>query len=251
MVTKRCRLIEQGPICATSERDRTHERVPNPSLYSNIPMVWDFLELIVNDWKRQTATFQDAINDAQPEGEQVYHSSKAFIELQPYFLKCLFSYVMFFVALDNAYGLFYQELNQLNRKPFLRVSHDKPPKANIYIEKVRFIRNVSIVHLGSDKVRPIDALAAMMWQPLVWGKNQDEDWNIDKITFGGAKLVIHDSSGNVAGQAVDLEIAGIPELHMACLDYLDEYDRVCSEYLDEILKKLPITYNETRYYRFK
>jgi hypothetical protein len=97
-------------------------------LFSNIALLWDILELVVQDWKREVTPVQAATGGATNENERVSLTTlQAFVNLQPCYLKCLFSYAMFFIALEGAYHEFHQELQALNRKPFLRIKHDKPP----------------------------------------------------------------------------------------------------------------------------
>jgi hypothetical protein len=214
-------------------------------------MIWEILELVVKDWQREATTFQEAITAAANENERLLFVTKAFYGLQPCYLKCLFSYAVFFIALVGAYDRFYEELNSINRKPFFQVRHDKKPKPTAYVNKVRKIRNISIVHIGSTKDTEINSAAAMMWQPMTLGKGADELWDINKMTFGEMKLTLHDSNGKVINQSGDLEIKGILEMDRFCKSYLDEYDRVCATYLKTIHTKLPITMNDENYYALK
>ena len=155
--------------------------------------------------------------------------------------------MLFFVALEHAYDLFYRDLNVLNRKPFLHVAHTKKPTKNEYIEKVRKIRNIAIAHLGSEEGEQIDAIAAMMWQPMTWSASHDKPWDVDEITFGEGQLHWYDAGSNIVSQSSDFEIKGIPQLHSYCTEYLDEYDRVCADYLTQIRAKLPITIDGVTY----
>jgi hypothetical protein len=86
-----------------------------------------------------------------------------------------------------------------------------------------------------------------MWQPMTWGKKMDESWDVCKLTFGGGRLEVRDAAGNMTDQSVDLEVGGIPELHKECTAYLDEYDRVCADYLAQIMVKLPMTMGNVEY----
>jgi hypothetical protein len=220
-------------------------------LFSNIPLLLEILEQITQDWKREATPFQKAINDSDTEDEKLFHVSQAFIRLQPCYLKCLFSHSMFFVALEGAYNVFYAELNALNREPQFRVNHEGPPTAHAYIEKVRLVRNISIVHLGSNEVEKIDSAAAMMWQPLTLGKDISASWDLDKLTFGAMKLTVRDRAGKVVNQSADMEIGGIPELSTECSKYINKYDQICADYLGKIGAKLPVTVGDIEYSEFK
>jgi hypothetical protein len=65
-------------------------RRPNPTLLGNVPLMWQFLEMTVRDWHREAAPYQRNIDTASEE-EHVLRCGRAFLELQPYFLKCLFA----------------------------------------------------------------------------------------------------------------------------------------------------------------
>jgi hypothetical protein len=236
------------PVRSVDLTSGLETRTPTPALFSNIPMLRKFLELTVEDWRLAASPFQSRIDNSLTESEQFYHKGKAFVDLQPYYLKCLFSYVTFFVALEHAYHLFYSELNVLNKESFLRVPHNKPPKKNAYIEKVRRVRNISIAHIGSDKANSkVTASAAMMWKPMTWGAELGQPWNLDNMTFGEFKIVVRDPAGTVVEQSDDLEIRGIIEVDVMCTAYLDEYEEVCADFLHAIAQKLPYETNNFRY----
>jgi hypothetical protein len=219
--------------------------------FSNIPLLWEILELIVQDWTREATPLQTAINNSSNDNERIFHTSKAFIALQPHYLECLFSYAVFFVSLEGAYDKFYEDLNMLNRKSFLKLIHDKKPKPTDYIEKVRTFRNISVAHISSKKAKAVYAAAALWWQPMTLGKGLTEPWDLNKLSFGGMKLTLRNSAGKVIDHADDLEIKGIPEIDTLCGQYLDEYDRVCANYLNAIHAKLPVAIGNEKYYEFK
>ena len=168
MSSKQSRLESLGPVCCDNSKDRTHSRTPTPMLFSDIPLLWTILDLVVQDWKREVTPLQAAIDNATNENEKRLRALQAFSNLQPYYLKCLFSFVMFFIALERAYKQFHKELDLLNRKPFFRFAHDREPTPTAYIEKVKKIRNISIEHILSTryKITAINSAAAMMWQPM-------------------------------------------------------------------------------------
>jgi hypothetical protein len=246
-----CKLANLGPVCCDNPKSKSHSRKPDPELFSDIPLLWQILGIVVSDWRREIAPLQKAIDTAGTESEKLYHFSRAFFSLQPHYLKCLFSYSVFFVALEGAYGVFYTQLNELNRRAFFNCTHRKPPNRTNYTEKVRLIRNISLVHMGSNEEDPVTSAAAMMWQPLTASKKQDEEWDLDKITFGGFKRIARDAKGNTISQSRDLEIRGTSELETECRRYLLEYDTLCSDYLKAIHAKLPITVGDEEYSELK
>jgi hypothetical protein len=245
-----CRLSQLGPIVCTNRWANLSSRCPTPMLFSNIPLVWEILDQITQDWKREVTPFQKAVDDSTIESEKQWHVYQAFHDLQPCYLKCLFSYSMFFVALKKAYDLFYNELSALNRKPQFGIVCEEKPKPNAYIKKVWRIRDISISHIGSKSSKKIDSLAAMMWQPLVLQKDIIGSWDLDKLTFGGMKLRGRDTTGNVISESADMEIGGIPELSAECSNYLDRYDQICAGYLSTMCAKLPMTVGDIDNFEF-
>lgn len=244
------KLSDLGPVCCTNTTDNSHLRTPTPVLFSNIPLLWEILELVVKDWQREVTPLQANIDNASVENERLYNTSQAFLTLQPHYFKSLFSYVMFFKALENAYSRFYEQLNTLNRQPFFQVKHNTPPKETAYISKVKRIRDLSIAHILSKKASPANSAAATMWQPMTLGSKIGEVCDLNKITFGAMKLTLRNEAGKVIDQADDFEIEGIPELDKLCKGYLDEYDRICADYLCEIQAMLPITVGDEQYFKF-
>lgn len=248
MQSKNTRLEQLGPICYTNDVKKTHLRYPNPALFSNISTLWEILELIVQDWYREASPYQENINNSKTENEELYFVAKALNELSnARFLKCIFSYVFFFVALERAYERFYGGLDKLNVEPFFRVTHDKKPAENSYIKKVRQVRNISIAHIDSDKANDIDAQAGMIWSPLMLSTKLGGKTNLDELTFQAGQFISRDASGNIIAQSSDLSIKGIPELHRECADYLRKYDLVCSSYLETLMTKLPLIVGDGRY----
>ncbi len=72
---------------------------PMPQLLSNLPLLHRILEDVILDWHRAVAPYEARMTES-PNTDSVM--AVAFLELQPALLKCLFSYVMFFVAADRA-----------------------------------------------------------------------------------------------------------------------------------------------------
>ena len=232
------KISDIGPVYYSNESKKTAGVAPNVILFNNITLMWDFLELTVKDWQREASPYQEKINGAK-ETNRIVHVGRAFMELQSYALKCIFSYAMFFVSLDKAYDTLYEQINHLNSKPFLQVKHDGKPHKTDYIEKVKKVRDISISHIDSKKGSKLDALAAIQWQPMSLSGPIDDIPNIDNLSFGGFTSIIKDSHGKVIEQSSDFEIKGVIEMHKYCSEYLDKYDKVCATYLTEIKARLP------------
>jgi len=205
------------------------------------------MDLTVSDWFREVTPWQQRVDQAARESDRLSAALEGFSILQPYFLKTLFSYAVFFVSLEDVYFRFYADLNELNRKPFLCVRHRKPPTKTPYVKKVRLIRNVAIAHVASSNTNPATAIAAASWQPMSIDTQVGGMWDLDRITFGALRVRTHDGTGSV-GNSKDLKIQGIAELDRHCRRYLSEYDTVCASYLGAIHGRLPIDVGSQRYY---
>lgn len=242
------RINSAGIICLKDKNNNSTWKQPKPALYTNIFMLWRILELIFQDWERAVEPFQNNIDNSPTESEKISQIGRAFLELPTYYFKCLFSYVTFFISLENAYELFYEELNKINKKQIFRIKHHKKPLRNNYIKKVRNVRNISIAHIGSKEVPRIDAKAGMAWEPLLLRKTKDKLWNISEFSFGSGKWKSRDLTGNIIEeQSIDLEIGSISELHIECMNYINSYDEVCTIYLNALGEKLPAEDSDTIY----
>ena len=215
------------------------KRMPAPQLFSNIPMLHRILEEIVKDWLRALGPYQKKVDEVDGEMEQALAAVRGREDLDPVFLKCLFSYVLLFAATDKAYEHFYAELNRANNVSGLRLRYGKPPPKSAFVEKIIRIRNTAIAHFPSDRADPIDAFAAMTWQPmsLSWSKGVRPD--LEKLTFSPGRFRGTDESGQRV-ESQDLEIPGVKTAHYDhCLPYLNRYDEVCCAYLQALQDKLP------------
>ena len=218
------------------------EKLPTPQLFHNIPMLHRILEEVVEDWLRAVEPYQRQVDDADDESAMIWASASGFMELQPVLLKCLFSYAFFFVSADNAYGHLYEDLNQANRVSGLKVKHDKPPKDTSFIEKIRVIRDISIAHFPGKPTKrrsPLDVFAAMTWQPmgLSWSKGERPD--LETLTFGSGHFTGTDDEGQKI-KSQDLEVPGLTIAHSQhCLPYLNQYDKMCCDYLRALHAAMP------------
>lgn len=232
-------------VCQDDLVTGAHCRTPSPVYFANIPLLWQMLELTVGDWQRELRPYQECV-DAAPESAVLAEAMRGFAELQPYFLKTLFSYAVFVVSLEGAYKRFYSDLNGLNKVPSLRVSHGTPPQRTPFLNKVRLIRNVAIAHIGSHKVSAATSIAASSWQPMSLVTPIGSRPNLDRLTFGGMRTVITTDNGAKI-QSQDLEVEGVSELDRQCREYLTKYDQMCVEYLDAIHRRLPVDVGSVRY----
>jgi hypothetical protein len=247
MLSINSKLDSLGLVECKNLQDGSRELLPGSLLITNISFLWKILGQVVQDWNNKVVPYQTAIDTAPNENASLYHFLIGWQSLKPAFLQCLFSYVMFFVALDGAYGTLYHELNALHLKAFFPGKHDKPPAKSPYIHKVRRIRNISIAHINEPKAKPETRMAAMMWESLNTQKDLNEGWSLDKLAFGAFKLKTQDADGKTIEESEDIEVKGITELDQNCTAYLAAYDRVCADFLTAIQERLPITIGSEHY----
>ena len=222
------KLEEIGPL-SFIDKNGNQRNLPQVSLLTKFNLMHYFLKETYNDWDKEAQKYQEKIYDTPKDS----YYPVGFGELQPLFLKCLFSYAMFFVAIDSAYENLYSQLNRANRLSGLKIKHGKPPKDTSAIKKLRKVRHWSIAHVPSDKAEPIDALQAMTWQPLSMGKQKDEYWDIINFKFGSVKSRVTMEDGTVI-KAQDLELPGFRDLHKECMEYINSFDEMCYNYLKDM-----------------
>ena len=207
--------------------------LPTVQLFENIPMLHRILNEVFEDWRRAVAPYQKKIDSAEDDSAALHPIVSGFMDLQPVFLKCLFSYAFFFVAADQAYAHFYKELNQANHLSGLKRTHGKPPKKTPFVKKIQLIRDTSIAHFPSKKkVDSITACAAMSWTPMALSSAHGARPDIENLTFCPGQFRGIDASGQ-STQSQDLEFS-FGTAHQHCLPYLDQYDEVCCKYLRDL-----------------
>ena len=236
-----CRRLKKGEQMASGLQDLSPLTVGNNmlttwQLLSNIPMLHLILEEVVEDWIRAVEPYQKEVDDADGDPAMIFAAGSGIMELRRKLLKCLFSYPFVVVATDNAYGHLYAELNRANNDLGLNIKHEKPPKDTPIIEKIRLIRDKSIAHFPgtpSNRVSQLEAYAAMSWDPggLSWSIGSRPD--LEKLSFGSGRFVVTDSSGQRV-ESKDLEVPGVRAAHEHCLPYLNEYDKMCCDYLEAL-----------------
>ena len=238
VVTSLGGIVKTGPSWTANH--------PNPHLYSIIALLWNMLDLVRVDWEREVLPRQQAYNLAETTNQRTILAAVAVADLQPYFLKCLFSYITFFVSLRHAYSLFYADLNRLNRLPVFQVRHPKLPRPDAYIRKVHMVRDISLVHFGSTIVPEADSAAGLLWQPMSSSGTADA-WDLGRITFRPGRVVVRDHAGAIIGESADLEINGMHELDLHCAAFLRQCDAVCADYLRALQSRLPCESNGYSY----
>ncbi len=220
------------------------QTLPSPQLFHNIPMLHWMLGEVLEDWLRAVDPYQMSVDSAKTEPAKLFAVGTGFMELQPALLKCLFAYAFFFVSADNAYGNFYRDLNRANRLSGLNLQHPKPPKITPFVTKIATIRDISIAHIPSDKAAPIDAFAAMSWQPMALSHSSEGQPDLERLTFLPGRFRGTDATGQV-NQSTDLEVSGIRSPHSEhCLPYLERYDKVCCEYLGALQDAMSLSQQE-------
>ena len=184
--------------------------LPTPHLFGNIPMLHVILEEVLKDWLRSVEPYQRSVDSADTNSDMAMNAavSLGFMELQPLLLKSLFSYAFFFVSADDAYAYFYRELNLANRLSGLNLKHGNPPRKSPFVKKIGTIRDIAIAHFPSKKAEPIDAYAAMSWQPMSLSEDREGHFDLERLTFGPGLFRGKDTTGQSV-QSQDLEVPGI------------------------------------------
>jgi len=168
--------------------------------------------------------------------------------IKPRYIQCLFSYIMFFLLLEDAYHTFYRCLNGLNRAASLSVKHDKEPKPPALYGKVKLIRNKAIAHYGGGIPRDADpdSLVALQWD-FGWSLADRDSIRLEDMWFGGIQLGLVDTRSGKTEKSKNRRIGPIGKIHESLSEYLADFDRVCAEYLRGIRAKLPKVVNSVSY----
>ncbi len=214
-----------------NERLTVHT-VPSGPVLQNIPVLWEILNLIVQDWK-SAAAVGDSLKKLGSKQERLSLFGQLLRQLKPRIFSCFFSYITFFFMLENGYRYVYSELNHLNRELRLTLAHDKPPKHNRFLGDLWKVRNDSIAHwAGTQRKALAHSIAVDNWG-FGFALKTEHKWDIEYCIPTHSKYPMQ----------------SIPEMHEICVKYLAEFDRVCCEYIRAIKMKLPITIGSTQYGR--
>jgi hypothetical protein len=116
----------------------------------------------------------------------------------------------------------------------LNLEIPKWPKRTQYIEKLRLVRNNTVVHWGGpDKKYEIDSQAGRLWGFSWPGDAVD----LTNLAFGSQSLV----------GAKDRVLQPIPVTHELCMQYLKQCDVRCVDLFNRIIECLPITIGTQEY----
>ena len=126
------------------KNDRTWT-LPSLDHIEVVPTLWLILSQINSDWKNYGSRYSYS-KEKHPDIDKVVFFVHAIDEVKPKFILCLFSYINFFFTLENGLSIFYDELKTLKDEIGLRLKIAKKPKRVPYIEKLRLVRNNTVVH---------------------------------------------------------------------------------------------------------
>ena len=199
--------------------------VPDMAIITGLRDLWIIIEQIVEDWKVGAAKYQRKIDQCEDGEARKRAFTEAFWDLRPRYIQCVFSYVIFFLMLENGYETIHSQLRKFNKDHGLRLKSAKKPRRTPFIEKLITVRNYSVAHWADPSQKdPINARAGLYWA-LRCPVNQ-----IANVEFGPS---------GVSG-AKPRDLGSIPEIHEACMVYLQEFDRVCTGFLQAIKSRLPM-----------
>lgn len=197
-------------------------------------MLWTVLHNCHDDWRNFSRSYP--IPSDKEEDVRRELLSEALVHLQPRFIQCLFSYVNFFFLMDTGFGRLSKEVSDLYRKLQLKPKALKKPKPCSYIEKLRLVRNKTIVHWGEPKnaeCESPDDRAGWSWDRFLLTNDED----LYDFIFGGS---------SVPG-ALDRQLLPFRETHRICTEYLWKYDEHCASLLVGLKPHLPKTVDGVRY----
>lgn len=237
--------------------------VPDPALFWNITLLWGILDRIVSDWRAVASRYQRRIDTATKHGGEKGASSAfnaLYNEIKSYFVQHLFSYITFFLMLEDAYDCIYRNLNELNKEPFLQLKHGTPPLKPAMRDKIDLVRNKSIAHLGDriknkslppftaelDSGDVIDSICGLIWD-LAYPTKRNGAAVVEDMIFGATGTIRENRLKGEVFQPQDRMIGPIPSMHNELVAYLTIFDEVCADYLSAIRGKLPIEIDKTRY----
>jgi hypothetical protein len=241
------RQAKFSPASVWDYANRVTWTVPTSPVSINIPVLWKILDQVVGDWHLAAEEHQMA-GSAESDEKRLSFLTNAIESVKPRFIQCLFSYISFFFMLENGYHFIYSELNELNMTPALRLPHRKPPEQPEFIENLWAIRNYSIAHwAGTEQKKRIDSAAGRGWGMCFSASDATGwDWDIEKLQLGNIRICREDENAGITERSFNLGTKSIPEMHIICTSYLGEFDEVCTEYLDAIKSRLPMTIDGRR-----
>ncbi|MBK8901234.1 MAG: hypothetical protein IPM53_08630 [Anaerolineaceae bacterium] len=153
---------------------------PMPHVLNKFNQLYQFLDLVIDDFDRALEPFQRKIDTAKNtlEGFIIYGKMEG--EIIPIFLKCLFSYSFFFVAADKAYLGIEKEFNQIeDRFKIEKYSFSSAPQKSTLIENIQKVRNTSIGHIQGNQNFPASTSlftrrTLLSWEPVQLAAQSNE-----------------------------------------------------------------------------
>lgn len=211
--------------------------LPSLSHIEVIPTLWTILHQIDSDWKNYAASYSYSGLKRLYVSKNVFFTY-AFEELKPRYIQCLFSYINFFFTLENGLSIYYDELKLLKDELALKLKIAKKPKRNAYVEKLRLVRNTTVVHWGGpDKKHDVESRAGRSWG-FSWASDADD-------------LTYLEFTPSLVDGAKDRLLKSLPDTHNICISYLKQYDVLCANLLSQIVSHLPIKLGDREYVYMK
>ncbi len=237
--------------------------VPPGPLFRNIPLLWGILDRLVVDWHGVAIESQTIIDTAckndGPDGARTAFNS-LYEHIQSHFIQSLFSYVMLFLTLEDAYDCLYRSLEDLNDHTRLHVDHRRRPSEPDIRRRIGLVRNKSIAHLGQRvtgrSLRPfttqlgsedvVDSVSGLRWD-LAYPTRADGTPIVEDIVFGGVGVILENRFQGEVFRSKDREVGPLRLVHDVLGAYLADYDEVCADYLTSIHARLPVEVDGARY----
>lgn len=237
---KKSLLAEMKQVRQVRTSGEEYNTYPSPFLLAGISKLWRFLEMVNQDWQMASQAYQGEL-DQNPGDVVLIGRTKH--ELNDVFLKCMFSFVLLAVSLENAYSELNAEVDSLQQLccPHL-ASPNKPPRTD-YFDKVRSLRNLTIAHMNSTHmVHRIDKANAHFW---------DVDWpyapgkpDVGKFAFKLTPLRFQDDSAQLEVEPRDFSIESFDELYSETINYLKTVDQYYCDRLTDVMNCLPVDTEE-------
>ena len=138
------------------------------------------------------------------------------------------------VAVIFSFKIVLSEFGKLDRELGLKLDVPKHPKRPPYIDKLRRVRNSTVVHWGgSEKKHQLDSQAGRRWG-FSWPGDATD---LRNLAFGSQSVI----------GAQDRGLQPIPATHEVCMKYLKQYDDKCVDLFRGIASHLPITLGTRQY----
>jgi hypothetical protein len=239
------KLPQMKPIAVLDNKKKAWGTLPSSPVFGNISTLWIILEQIVNDWKSEANKYPKSV--ASKPGKELLEFHDAFETIKPFYIRCLFSYVVFFFMLENGYNYVYSQLNWMNKKLCLNLPHGKLPSRPDFVRTLWRIRNFSVAHWAdTEKRQCIDALEGRDFG--IFCALESGQYELAQLQFGLTGATRDDEASGKTERSKDRRTKPLLETHTLCSNYLKELDGVCSDYLSDIKARLPTSLDACQYY---